>query len=156
MADNKPYESEREASAAARSVIPPEPGWSILSQAQRAEVLHRALAEAGVETSEFEDSIAWWLSDWGDHYIGIIARWVTAERPGTVTEWALAYTHRPSVSGLPARRVIQPYPSEAEAREAVAEVRGLAPEDEPALARREVTPWRLADEPATGEGSSGA
>jgi len=95
--DNGPYRNEREASAAARSVIPPEPDWSILSQAQRSEVLHRALADAGVETSEFEDSIAWWLSDWGDHYVGIIARWVTeahraglaARDEGAVTEWGV-------------------------------------------------------------------
>lgn len=68
-----------------------------------------------------------------------------AERePGTVTEWALAYTHRPDFPGQAARRVIQPYPGEAEAREAVAEVRRLAPEDEPALMSRKIGPWKEA------------
>lgn len=158
MPGNGPYANEREASAAARAVIPPEPAWSILSQAQRAELLRRALEAAGVETSEFERGIAWWLSDWGDHYVAIIARWVVeaAERePGTVTEWALAYTHRPTIPGQPARRVVQPYPGETEAREAVTEVRRLAPGDEPVLMTREIGPWRLADKPATGEKGEG-
>lgn len=94
MTGSKPYESERQASAAARAVIPPEPGWSILSQAQRAELLHRALAAACVETSEYEGGRAWWFSGWGDDYVAVIARWVTsaherglAAREGTATEY---------------------------------------------------------------------
>lgn len=63
--------------------------------------------------------------------------------PGAVTEWALAYTHRPSI-GLAARRVVQPYPDEAQAREAVAGVLRLAPEDEPALMNRTISPWKEA------------
>jgi hypothetical protein len=73
------------------------------------------------------------------------------QEPGAVIEWALAYTHRPNVSGLPARRVVQPYPDEAQAREAVAEVLQLAPGDEPALMCREVCPWTL----VPGEGGEG-
>lgn len=60
---------------------------------------------------------------------------------GSVTEWALAYTHRPNVSGVPSRREIQPYPDEQSARRAVADIKELAPEDEPRLARHEVSPW---------------
>jgi len=66
---------------------------------------------------------------------------------GAVTEWALSYIHRPLAgSGLPARRVIQPYPDEAMAREAVASIREMAPEDEPRLMRRDVGPWIPAPE----------
>jgi hypothetical protein len=76
-----------------------------------------------------------------------------AAPPGSVTEWALAYTHRPTgLPGLPARRVVQPYPDEQSARAAVAAVRAEAPEDEPGLMCREVGPWT----PVAGEeGSSG-
>jgi hypothetical protein len=75
---DEPYESERQASAAARAVIAPEPGWSILSQAQGDELLHRALAASGVQTSGFEDRTAWWLANYEDHVIAIVARWVTS------------------------------------------------------------------------------
>jgi hypothetical protein len=146
MGDNRPYMSEREASAAARAVIPLEPGWSILSQAQRADLLERALEAAGVGTSEFERGTAWWLGNWSDGLVAVIARWVTAERPGTATEWALAYTHRPGVPGQPARRVVQPYPGEREAQAAVTELLRLAPEDEPALISRTIGPWIPAEE----------
>ena len=78
MPDSVPFRDEREASAAARAVIPPEPGEVILSQAQRDEVLHRALAESGVATSALEDRTAWWLANWEDYVIGIIVRWITS------------------------------------------------------------------------------
>lgn len=65
-----------------------------------------------------------------------------AEAEGAETEWALSYTYRPRLSGLPVRRVVQPYPDEAMAREAVAAVRDGAPEDEPRLMRREIGPWK--------------
>ena len=103
MAGNGPYQNER----AARAVIPPEPGWSILSQAQMNELLHRALAEAGVETSEFENRTAWWLCGWEDYTIAIIVGWIArafetgkaAGADGAVTEWAVGYTHYPDVPG---------------------------------------------------------
>jgi hypothetical protein len=76
VADHGPYESERQASAAARAVIPPEPGWSILGQAQHSALLHAALTDAGVETSDFEDRTAWWLCCWEDYTTAIIAGWI--------------------------------------------------------------------------------
>jgi hypothetical protein len=152
MTDIGPFRNEREASAAARAVIPPEPDWSILSQAQRAEVLHRALAEAGVETSEFEDSIAWWLSDWGDHYIGIIARWITAEREPAGVEWGIRF----KPGGWPAEH---PAGSEGDARKVLAAMRESNPEWGAALIvrspERPAGPWRLADEPSTGKAGEG-
>lgn len=90
MPDGQPFMNEPEASAAARSVIPPEPGWSILSQSQHADLLHRALEAAGVEVSEFESRTAWWLSGWEDYTVSIIARWVRSahetDRAGAFTE----------------------------------------------------------------------
>lgn len=87
MPNGAPYMNEREASAAARSVIPPEPGWSILSQSQHADLLHRALGAAGVETSEFEARTVFWLANWEDHVTAIIARWIAkAAEAGAFTE----------------------------------------------------------------------
>jgi hypothetical protein len=94
-----PYESEREASAAARAIIPPEPGWSILSQEQRDELLRRTLDGAGVKTNGFEDDQRWWLGNWSDHLAAVVARWVTAAheagkaaRPEPAeTEWGIRY-----------------------------------------------------------------
>jgi hypothetical protein len=77
MRDNGPYASEREAHAAAVAAIPPEPGWSILSPAKRGELLHQALAGAGVEISDFEARTARWLSGWEDYVTVIVAGWVT-------------------------------------------------------------------------------
>jgi hypothetical protein len=158
---NKPYENDREASAAARAAVPPEPGHAILSQEQHSELLHRAFAESGVQTSDFEDRSLWWLANYEDYLTAMIARWVRAAYEngkaagpdGAVTEWALAYTHTPNpASGLPPRREVQPYPDEQSARAAVAAVRAEAPEDEPGLMCREVGPWT----PVAGEeGSSG-
>jgi hypothetical protein len=76
MTDRGPFQNERAACAAARAVIPPEPGWSILSQSQRAELLLCALSDAGVETSTFEYGTAWWLCGWEDHVTAIVARWI--------------------------------------------------------------------------------
>jgi hypothetical protein len=148
MPHNAPYANEREASAAARSVIPPEPGWSILSQAQRADLLHRALAEAGVEVSESEDASAWWLGNWSDHLVAIIARWITAGREPAGVEWGIRF----KPGGWPAEH---PANSEDDAREVITAMRESNPEWEAALIvrspERPAGPWRLADEPATGE-----
>lgn len=74
----EPYQTEREAVAAARAVIPPHLGWSILSQEQHYVLVHQVLAESGVETSRFEDRTAWWLANYDDNVTAIIARWVSA------------------------------------------------------------------------------
>lgn len=148
--ENGPFQSDREAHAAAVAAIPPEAGWSILSQAQCSQLMHDALTAAGVETSTFEDRTVWGLGNWEDYLSATIARWVTAAHEagkasameGAVTEWALSYTHRPNLSGLPVRRVVEMYPDEASTREAVDGLRELSPEDEPKLMRREVSPWK--------------
>jgi hypothetical protein len=151
-----PYQNEREACAAARAVIPPEPGWSILSQSQLAELLHRALAEAGVETSDFEDRTGWWLSGWEDYTIAIIARWVTdaykagkaAGPDGAATEWGVRIA-----IGTPAEVAC---PGEKQARNSVVLLRRDHPEFGAVLVTRTSGGrWRLADEPATGTKGEG-
>lgn len=154
--DNGPFQNEREASAAARSVIPPEPGWSILSQAQRAELLHRALEAAGVETSEYEDARAWWLGNWSDDLVAVIDRWVTrAHEAGLAArgEAATEYGVRFNLYGSTEESAV---PDEAAARRAAESMRENRPDFEPVVvvqreAARPAGPWRLADEPATGE-----
>ena len=146
MSDNEPYENEREAHAAAVAAVPPEDGWTILRKDGCEELLHGALHAAGVETSAYEDgTITWMATHFEDSVVATIARWIAqaAEpEPGAVTEWALAYTHRPDLPGVPVRRILQRYPDEADARESVEEIRRLAPQDEPALMSREVGPWK--------------
>jgi hypothetical protein len=110
-----------------------------------------ACEEARVTLGAYDARIIRWLANWDPETCAVVAGLIARKRPhpeGTVTGWALAYTHRPAVPDLPARRVVQPYPSEAEAREAVAQLCRLSPEDEPALMRREVGPWT----PVPGEG----
>jgi hypothetical protein len=122
------------------------------------EMILSACGRQRVALGAYDARIVRWLANGDPETCQVIASVIDRAgqpQPGTVTEWALAYTHRPGIPGLPARRVVQPYPSETEAREAVAEVRRLAPEDEPALMRREIGSWRPADKPATGEEVSG-
>lgn len=77
MPDKGPYESERQAHAAAVAAVAPDEGWSILREAGCRELLHRALSDAGVETSAFEDRTIAWLAGWEDYVCAIIAGWVT-------------------------------------------------------------------------------
>lgn len=136
--DNGPYESDREAHAAAVAAIPPEPGWSILSQAQHSQLLHDALTAAGVETSAFEDRTVWGLGNWEDYLCATIARWITsayeagkaAGPDGAVTEW-----------GACRRGEVEPFavgPDEAAVRRLV----GDFPHVVTALVQRQITPWK--------------
>lgn len=140
---SEPYENERQASAAARAVIPPEPDWSILSQSQHIEVLHLALADAGVETSDFEERTLAWLSGWEDYTVAIIARWIATAAepaPGTEIEWAVRIARSNDVTSY----------DEGTARQLMGMLRENGT---PAvLYRREVGPWT----PAPGEGTSDA
>jgi hypothetical protein len=157
MSDHGHYETERQAAHAARAVIPPEDGRSILTAAQNRRLIGLACEAAGIELGEFDRRILDWISGFEDSTVAVFARLIrrAAEPPeGTETEWALTYMYRPRLPGLPARRVVQPYPDEAMAREAVAAVRSEAPEDDPALMRREIGPWKEA--PETTEGNDDA
>ena len=107
-----------------------------------------ACEKAQVTLGAYDARIIRWLANWEPETCAVIAGLIAraAQRPeGTVTEWAVGYTHYPDVPGLAPRRVIQAYYSgEADAREAAGEIRRLAPEDEPALMSREVGPWKEA------------
>ena len=72
-----PFETERQASDAARTAVPPEPGWSIIRAAGRRELLTRALADAGVELGTYDERILGWLTGWEDATCAVIAGWIT-------------------------------------------------------------------------------
>jgi hypothetical protein len=145
VADNGPYETERQACAAAVAAIPPEDGWSILSPAQRSELLHRALSRASVETTVFEARTARWLTTWDDHTVSIIAGWIrrayeagkAAGPDGAVAEWGVRYTDPDSS----VREV--PSANEVQARHwAAPDLDPWGPQVETALIQRQVGPWK--------------
>jgi integrase len=59
---NGPFETEREARAAAHEVVRPEYGWSILSKSQNRFVLEQVCERAGVELGVYDRQILEWLS----------------------------------------------------------------------------------------------
>lgn len=111
-------------------------------------ILRDACGRAGVALGSYDARIIRWLSGWEPEVCAVIAGLIerAAQPPeGTAAEWAVAYTRTPDpASGLPARRVVQPYPDEDAAREAVREIRRLAPGDDPVVMRCEVGPWKPA------------
>ena len=72
-----PFETEREARAAAHQVVAPEPGWSILRSAGNRELLARALDGAGVELGAYDERILAWLAGWDDATCAVVAGWIT-------------------------------------------------------------------------------
>jgi hypothetical protein len=83
---NGPFETEREARAAAHEVVRPEYGWSILSKSQNRFVLEQVCERAGVELGAYDRQILDWLSGFEDPgcavVAGLVARAVAAARPG--------------------------------------------------------------------------
>ena len=83
---NGPFETEREARAAAHQVVRPEYGWSILHKSQNRFVLEQACETAGVELGAYDRQVLDWLSGFEDSVCavvaGLVARAVTAARPG--------------------------------------------------------------------------
>jgi hypothetical protein len=83
---NGPFETEREARAAAHEVVRPEYGWSILHEPQNLLLLERACAAAGVELGAYDRRILDWLAGFEDSMCavvaGLVARAVAAARPG--------------------------------------------------------------------------
>lgn len=78
-----PFETEREACAAALAAAgPPRPGWSILNEAQRHNMLLDACADAGVAVGAYDSRILAWLTHWEDPTVAVIAGLITrAHRP---------------------------------------------------------------------------
>ena len=83
---NGPFETEREARAAAHQVVRPEPGWSILHKSQSRFVVEQACETAGVELGVYDRQIIDWLAGFEDSMCavvaGLVARAVAAARPG--------------------------------------------------------------------------
>ena len=83
---NGPFETEREAVAAAHEVVRPEYGWSILRKSQNRFVLGQACEAAGVELGAYDRQILDWLSGFEDSVCAVVARLVAravaAARPG--------------------------------------------------------------------------
>lgn len=149
-----PFGSESEAlatraAAVLRAASAANPGVGAGDPA-RLKLLTGACEAAGVVLGDYDLRLLRWLSKYENttcvRLAGMIHRAYEAGKAagpdGAVAEWALAYTHRPTLPGVPVRRILQPYPDEADARESVEEIRRLAPEDEPALMQRTVSPWK--------------
>ena len=69
-----PFETEREARAAALAAAgPPRPGWSILNEAQRHNMLLDACTDAGVAVGAYDSRIVAWLTHWEDPTVAVIA-----------------------------------------------------------------------------------
>jgi hypothetical protein len=83
---NGPFETEREARAAAHQVVRPEPGWPILCKSQNRFVLEQACETAGVELGAYDRRILDWLSGFEDSTCAVVAalvaRAAAAARPG--------------------------------------------------------------------------
>jgi hypothetical protein len=73
-----PFGTEREARAAALAAAgPPRPGWSILNEAQRHNLLLAVCADAGVTLGEYDSRILAWLTHWEDATVAVIAGLIT-------------------------------------------------------------------------------
>jgi hypothetical protein len=70
---NGPFETEREARAAAHEVVRPEPGWSILHKSQNLFVLEQACERAGVELGAYDKRILDWLSGFEDSICAVVS-----------------------------------------------------------------------------------
>ena len=70
---NGPFETEREARAAAHRVVQPEHGWSILHKSQNRFVLEQACEAAGVELGVYDRQILDWLSCFEDSVCAVVA-----------------------------------------------------------------------------------
>jgi hypothetical protein len=80
-----PFETEREARAAAHALMPPVEGRSILSAAQNRQLLGRACESAGVTMGRYDDRIVGWLAGWEDATCAVIAGLISrANRAGVV------------------------------------------------------------------------
>jgi hypothetical protein len=118
----------------------------------RREALAAVLGD--IPLASYDHRMLEWLAGLDDStcraFASLMQRCRLAAPPGSVTEWALAYMHRTPAHIAqmhPGRRVVQPYPDEQMARAAVAELRALAPGENPSLACRDIGPWREVADP---------
>jgi hypothetical protein len=136
VADHGPYETARDAHAAAVAAFPGEAG-TILTAEQNRQLLGRALEAASVPVGRYGDQLIEWLAGLEDAMCAEIARWVTAAAQlpeGTVTEWSVTPNAPIGVSEDAARAAAE-----------YARTRGRSTP----LYSRQVTPWTEA--PGTAE-----
>ena len=145
---DQPYETQRQAHAAAVAAIPPEDGLNVLSDAQNRQLLARALEEQRSPGLRSDGDRG--MAEPRMPTVAEIARWIeTAAQPpgGTVTEWAIR------VADPDSGRTDESMPvaSEEVARAAVPAWRrgGSA---QVAVVSRQVGPWTEAPEPEEDEG----
>jgi hypothetical protein len=72
-----PFDSERDARAAALAAVPPDEGRTVLSGAQNRQLLGQACEAAGIEMGRYDDRIVEWLSGWEDAICMVVAGLVT-------------------------------------------------------------------------------
>ena len=72
-----PFDTEREASAAAHAVIPPAPGRVVLTAAQNRQVLDLACAAALVELGAYDARVTGWLAGYEDAMCAVVAGLIT-------------------------------------------------------------------------------
>jgi hypothetical protein len=78
-----PFETEREARAVALAAAgPPRPGWSILNEAQRHNMLLDACEAAGLQLGDYDRRILAWLTHWEDSTVAVIAGLITRAAAG--------------------------------------------------------------------------
>jgi hypothetical protein len=77
-----PFDTDREAHAAAVAVIPPGPDWPILSAEQNRQLLTQACEQAGVTLGAYDRGIIEWLSGYEDATCAVIAGLITRAGKG--------------------------------------------------------------------------
>jgi hypothetical protein len=138
-----PFESDRQAHAAAIAAIPPEGGRSILSRPQNRRLLEDACTAAGLEIGQFDRRILHWIAEFEDSTCVVIAGLIVraheagkaSAMEGAETQWGLRLT---SDSGEP---IFDPYPSEEIARNMIPTFQGVF---DTVVVRRELGPWKEA------------
>jgi len=75
-----PYETDREAHAAAIAAIPPAGGWVILGGEQNRQLLTQACEAAGITLGTYDRRIIGWLADYEDATCAVIAGLITRAR----------------------------------------------------------------------------
>jgi hypothetical protein len=75
-ADHGPFESERQAHAAAIAAIPPEDGRLILRDSQNRQLIEDACAAAGVALGAFDRRIVDWLAGFDDSDCAVFAGFI--------------------------------------------------------------------------------
>ena len=151
-ADNGPYETARQARAAAHAVVAPETGRVILDRGGNIRLLFLAIEDTGIVTASHENRIASWLADYEDSTMAVIAGWIrrayeagkAAGPDGTVTEWGVHWEPPEGAPNAPVKPdSAQPVDGEDIAR-IVARIMPPLPGWTGTVMRRQVTPWKEA------------